>query len=234
MATELFIYDVIDPWWGVSANAVVRALRDIKGDVTVRINSPGGDAFDGIAIYNALKRHAEKGKVTVEVDGLAASAASIIAMAGDQIIVAKGAMLMIHCAWSFTIGDAGEHEKRASMLSKLDTQIAGVYAARSKKSEAECLELMQDETWMGADEAVELGFADSIGAAKARKDEEPSSKAAARVMSSFKKTPVAWGTPNKPPREQPADLRDGLDQSLRIAAQVRDFIRTPMSDLARR
>ena len=186
---EILIYDAIDPYWGVSASEVVRVLRDLKGaDITVRINSPGGSALDGVAIYNALSRY--PGKVTVEVDGIAASAASIIAMAGSEIRVSQGAMIMIHEAWAYTQGPAEDHLSTAALLTKLNAEVAGIYAARSGKTADECLAIMAAETWMGASEAVALGFADTAVPAKTRP--APDTQASARMIAAFKNAPKGW------------------------------------------
>ena len=163
---EVFIYDDIGPdWLGmVSAKYVQSELDKHKGkDVTIRLNSPGGDVFEGQAIYNAIRRHGNK--ITVEIDALAASAASYIAMAGDEIRIAENAMVMIHNAWTFTIGDKREHEKRIDLLDKIDETILNTYMARNggKATQEQVKQWMDDETWMTAKTAVERGFADSIG-----------------------------------------------------------------------
>lgn len=167
-AVELDIYDVIGSGWfgGVSAKSVVDALKPHKNAkaITVNLNSPGGDAFDGISIYNVLSRH--KAPVTVNIDGLAASAASVIAMAGDEIHMAENAMLMIHNAWGLAIGGGSDMRHTADMLDKLDTQIVATYAARTGGDPDTIREQMADETWFTADEAMADGFATSVTPAK--------------------------------------------------------------------
>jgi ATP-dependent Clp protease protease subunit len=161
---EIFIYDNIGPdsWGMVSAKYVMSELAKIKpaDAVTVRINSPGGDVFEGQAIYNALKR---RGNITVEIDALAASAASFIAMAGDTINIAENAMMMIHNAWAVTVGNKEEHQKRIGLLDQVDGIIADTYAARSSKSREELAAMMTEETWLTAKEAVDIGLATAIG-----------------------------------------------------------------------
>lgn len=163
--SELYIYDDIGPeWMGmVGAKTVISHLATIgaDADVTVRINSPGGSVTEGQAMYNALLRH--KGKVTVEIDSLAASMGSYIAMAGDEIHIAENAMLMIHNPWSIAIGDAAEMRKTADVLEKFQGSAAEVYAKRSGQDAADVLQMMTDETWLTAKDAVELGFANAIG-----------------------------------------------------------------------
>lgn len=162
--TEITIYGVIgDSWWSdsFSANDIDKALNEAgDNEVIINLNSPGGDAFDGIAIYNRLKRH--KGKVTVIVDGWAASAASVIAMAGDEIIMGLGSMMMIHEAWTIILGSKTELRKEADVLEELENGIINIYQTKANISREEIREKVDAETWMSAKTAVELGFADRI------------------------------------------------------------------------
>lgn len=156
----LFIYDYIG-WLGVEAAPVVRELAALNVQtIHVRINSPGGDVFDGLAIYNALKQHSAR--VIVHVDSLAASIASVIAMAGDEIHMAEGAFIMIHNPWTLAIGDAAELRKVAEVLDQVGGSLAGIYAGRSGQSREDVEAMMDEETWMNAEQAVERGFADSV------------------------------------------------------------------------
>jgi len=158
---EILIYDEISSW-GVDAKQFVKDLAGVTAkSIRLRMNSPGGNVFDGIAIYNALKSH--PATVRVEVDGLAASIASIIAMAGDTIHMATNAFLMIHNAWAFAIGDSEEMRKMADVLDKIDTTMVRTYADRSGSTARDIRKMMTDETWMTADEAKEMGFCDSVG-----------------------------------------------------------------------
>lgn len=143
---------------GFTATDVLDALGELPGDeIDVHINSGGGLAFDGIAIYNALK--ASDKLIRTHVDGIAASAASIIAMAGDEVVMHDGALMMVHDASGFTMGNAVDHEKTVAVLHKLDGQLANVYSRRTGKK-AEAMRAMMDaETWMDCDEAVAQGFA---------------------------------------------------------------------------
>lgn len=156
------IYDAIGESWdgsGVTVKRISAALRSIGSgaDVTVNVNSPGGDFFEGVAIYNALREH--KGKVTVRVLGLAASAASVIAMAGDEILMGDGAFLMVHNAWAVAIGNRHDMRDAADRLEPFDAAMANLYAKRTGISVAEAAALMDKETWIGADRAVADGFA---------------------------------------------------------------------------
>lgn len=158
------IYDVIgEDWWtgeGVTAKRVAGALRSIGAKpVTVNINSPGGDMFEGLAIYNLLVEH--PAKVTVRVMGLAASAASIIAMAGDEIEMGMGSMLMIHNSWGMVVGNQDDMRAAAETFAEFDAAMADIYAARSGKPVTEVAAMMSAETFMRAEKAIEMGFADS-------------------------------------------------------------------------
>ena len=161
---QIILYgDVGDPWgWGdgFTPSDVLAALTQLgNGPVTVRINSGGGIAMDGQAIYSVLKSH--DGDVTVLIDGVAASAASLIAMAGKTISMREGALMMIHDAATITFGNAADHEKSTKFLDKISDNYAGVYAARAGITRDEARDLMKAETWLTADEAIEQGFADS-------------------------------------------------------------------------
>jgi len=152
----------------ITAKMVKDKLQALgKSPVLVTINSPGGDAFEGIAIYNLLVDH--PGAVTVNVIGMAASAASIIAMAGSTIRVAPAAMLMIHSAWGMVVGNRNDMRDMADMLDKIDTAVAELYASRSKQPVADVLKMMEKETWMTGPEAVANGFADVAIAEKKAK-----------------------------------------------------------------
>lgn len=150
--------------YGVSAKSFLNDLKGVKGDtVDIEINSPGGDVFAGLAIYNGL-RHSGK-TINVKVLGLAASAASLIAMAGDSIEMPENAFLMIHNPWSFAMGDANEMRATADVLDKIGTGLVATYAKRTGKSEEEIKSLLDAETWMTAQEAVDAGFATKVTAA---------------------------------------------------------------------
>lgn len=164
-ADTITMFDVIgEDFWsggGVTAKRVSAALRSIgEKDVTVKINSPGGDMFEGIAIYNLLRKH--KAKVTVEVMGWAASAASIIAMAGDEIRMGLGTFMMVHNAWGIVIGNRHDMREAATLFDGFDGAIADIYEARTGISRADIEKLMDAETFMGAKDAVEKGFADTV------------------------------------------------------------------------
>lgn len=162
---DILLYgDVGDPWGfgdGFTPSDVAQALAAHgPGEVTVRLNSGGGIAWDGVAIHSLLKAHPSA--VNVVIDGLAASAASLIAMAGERIEMRDGAMMMIHDASGVTFGTAADHDKSRAVLDKLSDQYAGLYAARSGRSDGEIREMMLAETWLTAAEAVEAGLATAV------------------------------------------------------------------------
>lgn len=157
---EIFVYDEIS-YWGITASDFVRDLQGIDRDrIVLHLNTPGGDVFDGIAIYNALRQH--KAHVTTYVDGLAASIGSVIAMAGDEVVMGNYAQMMIHNAMGAVYGNASDMRELADLLDKTSANLAQVYADRSGTDVADWLALMDAETWFTADEAVEFGLADRV------------------------------------------------------------------------
>jgi ATP-dependent protease ClpP protease subunit len=146
---------------GVTAKRIAAALRAMgKGPVVVNINSPGGDLFEGLAIYNLLRDH--PGEVTVKVLGVAASAASIIAMAGDKVQIAKSAFFMVHNAWVAVVGNRNDLSELAKTLEGFDAAMAGIYSAKTGMSKQKVAALMDAESWIGGDDAIEHGFADEL------------------------------------------------------------------------
>lgn len=178
------ILDVIgEDYWGegVTAKRISAALRAIgNNDVVVNINSPGGDMFEGLAIYNLLRSHS--GKVTVNILGIAASAASIIAMAGDEIQMGRGAFLMIHNCWSMGIGNRHDFAKLAADLEPFDKSMTDIYVARSGQSESVVSKMMDDETYIASSDAIAKGFADELLAADEINDGDESPQAAIRKL----------------------------------------------------
>lgn len=178
------IYDVIgEDWWtggGFTAARAASALRSIGNNpVTVNINSPGGDMFEGIAIYNLLREH--PAEVTVNVMGLAASAASIIAMAGDRISMALGSFLMIHNAWGVVIGNRHDMRDAADLFDGFDGALVDIYEARTGAKRAEIVRMMDAETFMGPSDALAKGFADAVDE-HLKMDSNPANKADSSLM----------------------------------------------------
>lgn len=177
---EIAIYDEIGAF-GIPAKAFLDELKALPpaANLTLRINSPGGSVFDGVAIYNALKRH--EGRVTVLIDGIAVSIASMIAMAGDEVVMPANAMLMLHDPSGMVMGTATDMRGMAEALDKMKAGMVGAYRDKSGRDDAEIETLMQAETWLTAEEAVGLGLADRI--------EEPVRMAAHFDLSRFQNPP---------------------------------------------
>lgn len=188
---------------GVTAKRVAAALRAIgPKPVRVDINSPGGDFFEGLAIYNLLREHAHL--VTVHVLGLAASAASVIAMAGDTVRVPRAGFLMIHNAWVIALGNRNELREIADWLEPFDAAAADIYAARSGLEAAEIAAMMDRETWLGGALAVERGFADDFlpsDAAAEADDDEATARAAALDLRKLNEALARAGMPRTQRRE---------------------------------
>lgn len=204
---EIMIYDFIGEDFfgqGVSAKGFVNELKALGGvnTINLRINSPGGSVVDGTAIFNSLKQH--PAMIRAHIDGLAASMASLIAMAGDEIIIAANSLFMIHNPHGLAIGEAAEMRKVADLLDKIKTNMVASYAERTGQTESDISALMDAETWFNGEEAVEAGFADSLA--------EPVKVAANFDLSEFKNAPdyargiagVYVGPAPEPAGESPA------------------------------
>ena len=161
---EILIYDDIGDYYldGLSAKAFINDLKAMPKakEINVRINSEGGSVFDGITIHNALKNY--KANVNVMIDGLAASIASVIAMAGDTIEMAENAFMMIHDPWLVTAGSADDLRKVAEEMDMIRESLLDTYVRRTGGDKKKISDMMHDETWMNAEMAAELGFADTI------------------------------------------------------------------------
>lgn len=164
-----------DSFWGdsVTPQSFREELEAETGDITVWINSPGGDVFAAAEIYTMLKEYGSKhGMVTVKIDAIAASAASVVAMAGDRVLMSPVAMLMIHDPMTIAAGNAQDMEKAIVTLNEVKESIITAYRARTGLSRNKISELMSNETWMSAKKAVELGFADEVLYAKKKPEPE--------------------------------------------------------------
>ncbi len=178
------MFDVIgEDWWGegVTAKRIAGVLRSLDGaDVTVNINSPGGDMFEGLAIYNLLREYS--GKVTVKVLGIAASAASVIAMAGDEVQIGRGAFLMIHNCWVVVMGNRNDLLRAATDMEPFDRAMTDIYVARSGLTAEDVATMMDNETYIAGSDAVDKGFADRLLAADEIQDDDQSPAAALRKL----------------------------------------------------
>lgn len=208
---SISILDVIgyDFWTGegVTAKRISAALRSIGDrDVTVNVNSPGGDMFEGIAIYNMLREH--KGHVTVKVLGMAASAASIIAMAGDTIEIGRPSFLMIHNGWMVAAGNRHEFREIADWMEQFDSAMTDVYTARAGMDAGDVAEMMDKETWIGGAKAIEQGFADAMLESDQVKEGEGKANAAAvrRLEAALR----ASGLPQSEAKRLLSEIKSGL------------------------
>ena len=200
--STVYIYDEIS-WFGVDANAFVKDFDAITSKtIHLRVNSPGGSIFDGLSIFNTINRH--KSKVIAHVDGLAASIASVIVLAADEVLMAKNAFFMIHEAWSMVIGTAEDMRQEADLLEKVSGSIVQAYVDKSGKKESEILDFMAEETWFTADEALKGGFIDAID-----EDENDTKKDLVLFdLSMFEKTPEKITKKELTEREIEDVLRD--------------------------
>lgn len=157
----VYLYDAIGGWFGIIAEDFIRDLMAIEAKtIKLHINSPGGDVFDARAIHTAIKQH--PAKVTAQIDGLAASSATYIALAADTVIMAEGAFFMIHNAWTLAIGDKNDFIDMAGLLEKIDQTISRDYQNKTGKGEDEINGFMDEESWFTAEEALDHGFIDEV------------------------------------------------------------------------
>lgn len=182
---EIYLYDIIGSGWfgGISAKQFATDLKGLGSVKTIdlRINSDGGDVFDGRTMYSLLAEHSAR--IVVHVDGLAASIASLIAMAGDEIRMADGSFMMIHNAWGVAIGDAAEMRRMSDLLTSVSATLIDTYAARTQSEADKVKTWMDAETWMTAAEAKERGFCDVM-------DEPVKAAASVSDPSRFKNLPA--------------------------------------------
>jgi ATP-dependent Clp protease, protease subunit len=192
----LYVYDVIDAYWGVNAQDVAKAVAGLDPSTTLhlRINSPGGDVFEARAIANAIRQFG--GKTVAHIDSLAASAATTVALACDDVEIAGDGFFMIHNAWTYAYGNKDDLAQTISLLTQIDAGIVADYAKRTGQTTAQIETWMADETWFTADEAIEYGFADCLMTAPEKA--ENSTPAKAWNLAAFDKAPKALTEPPKP------------------------------------
>lgn len=207
----IYLYDMIvntddeAEWWGgVSPQSFIKTLNDLSAStIHLRVNSPGGSVFAARAIEQAIREH--KSRTVVHIDGLAASAASFLIMAADEIRMAPGSFLMIHKAWTWMYGNADDLRKEAGLLDQIDSSLVKTYAKRSRQDEAGIAAWMAEETWFEASAAVELGFADQVA-----EEELPRDSAVNWNLSAYAHPPVSQGCPKNMPPPPDAVDRDAL------------------------
>lgn len=208
----VYIYDIIGADWagGVSAAEFVPMLVALDVDtIHLRINSPGGDVFDGRTIATALAQH--PARIVAHIDGQAASAATYVALAADEVEIAEGGFFMIHQAWTIAIGNADEFQKTVDLLRKVDASIVADYQRKTGKDEKQIVEWMAATTWFTAEEAVEFGFVDRIA---------PGQKAAKNQwnLAAYGNAPAALTEPETDP--EPTIDRDALERRLSLLEMI--------------
>lgn len=217
-ATIVLYAGIGQDWWGdgsmISAKQFsdeLNKLPDTVTEIELRINSPGGDVFDGIAIYNRLKQH--KAKVTVYIDSLAASISSIIALAGDEIIMGEGALYMIHLPWTWAVGNRMDLDNTSNRLLDIEELMLSIYEKKAKKAKSsltrsEIKAMLEKETWLNTDQALEHGFVD-----KAMEETMP-------IAASAINKPWLNKVPKKYVSEKDATTLKIADMKAKIAAKL--------------
>lgn len=250
-STDVYVYDSIGGWFGMFADEFIEAIGQIKTPkMNIRLNSPGGSVFEGIAIANAIRNH--PANVTVYVDSLAASIASVIALAGDRVVMMPQSQFMVHNASGAAYGDATEMTKMADLLDKQSRNIAEAYAQHTGRPVAEWQQYMAAETWFTAEEAVAVGLADEVMPMRPKQDaddEQPATtnaqaqrswdlsmynyagRAAAPTPVISNEAPAAAGTDVQPEASDgiviPVEVADTVATLTRddLVALVRDTVR---------
>ena len=233
-SADVYIYDAIGGWFGIRAAEFVQELAALDVDrINLWVNSPGGDVYDGVAIRNAIRRH--PAHVVATVDGLAASAASFIIQAADEIVMAGGSEIAIHDAWGICIGPAADMHEFGDQLDRLSNSIAGLYADRAGGTREQWREAMRAETWYSAEEAVAAGLADRKDGATTSSDDSASNLFDLSIFAHAGRAaaPAPWmpqahaqGRTRKPPAEPVEDhtpTMEGADaMSDTLAAGLRE------------
>lgn len=211
---EVFIYDEIGSW-GVSATAFLEDLEnadDGKNPIVVAINSPGGNIFDGFAIHNALLRLGDR--CIARIDGMAASAASVIACGASRVVMAENALMMIHEPWTITAGTANELRKTADMMDKTRDGINAAYRRKAPNlSQEELTKMLETETWLNASEALSAGFADEIGS----QVQVAASLSSERILRCFKQAPTTLLECDEQPKLEVSHVKDNQQNIIQLA-----------------
>ena len=213
-ATILLYGAVGEDMWedSVSAKKISDELKDLPSSIKtihLRVNSPGGSVFDGITIYERLRQH--KAKIITYVDGMAASIASIIALAGEEVVIGEGAFFMVHAPMSGVFGNAREMEDMIEVLDKIENQMTGIYARKTNLSTAEITRMLLKDTWLNAEEAVEMGFADRISNSE---EEQISAAACLMKKADWIKTQPKMKSSDAVAREKIKDFKNNVKDFL--------------------
>lgn len=228
----IYLYDFIvgsdeeAEWFGgVSPGAFARQLAGMTGDVALRINSPGGEVFAARAMGQAIREY--PGTVTAHIDGLAASAATTVAVAAAKVVMAPDALFMIHNAWTLAYGNAGDFRATADLLDKIDAGIKDGYAAKGSKSADEFGAFMAAETWFSAQEAVDCGLCDEIAGAKDAPKDRVKAEASVWDLTAYEAAP-------KSPARNVSEIKLALDadgvRELIAEALAANSVREPTPD----
>ncbi len=213
---EVSIFDEIG-FWGINATDFKKDWDKVKNlkNIKITINSPGGSVFDGMAIYNMISDVREK--VTVEVDGLAASISSIIAMAGKKLVMREGTFLMIHNPWTMMAGGSDDLRKEADVLDKIKDQLVGIYQNKTNLKASDIEAMMKEETWMTPTEARAMGFADEV-------------VTASRIAASYNKGLIEYGFKHTPISETPNATITEPQDIKEISATVEEPIKVDYTE----
>lgn len=224
-SADVYVYGDIGGWWdGVQPAEIAKEIAALDvGTLNVRVNSPGGIVFDGLAIYNAFAAH--PAKVVMHVEGIAASIASVIICAGDEIRIGESANVMIHKPWSFMIGDAEEMRKEADILDNLEQGIVDIYKARTGHDDAKLKDWMASETWFRGQQAVDDGFADAIIPSKSK--EKKAARSALLALYQHTPSDLAASDQDAPPVRQ-------FEHLLRDAEQMPNALAKRLAAAAQR
>jgi ATP-dependent protease ClpP protease subunit len=207
----IYLYDVIDSWFGISAATFVKTINEIKAPrIHLRINSPGGDVFEARAMATAIREH--RSEIIAHVDGMAISAATWVTIAAKEVEMSEGAFFMIHQSWAFAMGNAEDMAKMADLLTKIDDAIAADYVKKTRKEKAQVDEWMRAETWFTAAEAKEAGFVDRVAASGANAGNTWN-------LGAYKNAPKALTERPAPPATQTYD-REALERKLGLFERI--------------
>lgn len=210
---HIYVYDVIDSWWGANAKDLITALAAVGNRAThVHVNSPGGDVFEARAMAAAIVAH--PGQVHMHIDGLAASAATYFALSGNTCSITTGGMMMVHECWTLAYGNKRELRKTADLLDQIDDTIIDDYARRTGKPVDEVRGWVEAETWFKAERALELGFVDSV---------EPNTKREADASKAQAASAARWNLSayaNAPKFDVPPPAPDPAQVTALAAQQV--------------
>jgi len=216
----VYVYDEIG-YFGVIAEDFVKEINAITAEtIHIRFNTPGGSVFDGTAMYNVIRNH--KSKTIAHIDGLAASISSVIALGADEVQMADNAFLMIHEPWSIVIGDSETMREEADLLDKVGSTIVNTYVSKTGASAEKMKELMLAETWMSADEALELGFIDGI------EETEENAKASLFDLAVFANVPDQLKSDKQPPTAR--ELEHILKESGYSNKQAKEILANGFKD----